>query len=146
MLGGGLGIVHLLLAQMAVGGGMLLCYFEMLRRSGRSRYAGRFVAGYFRDLVLVSFLLGALTGVALWFVTIRDSPRTPGTLFDALHWIWATEWTFFCVQVVSGYAYLTYQDRMSGRDRLILLGFYSVASWFSLFWKSGIISYPLATE
>jgi hypothetical protein len=28
---------------------------------------------------------------------------------------------------------------------LILLGFYSVASWFSLFWKSGIISYPLAT-
>ena len=34
---GGLGIFHVFLAQMAIGGGMLLCYFEWLRRTGRSR-------------------------------------------------------------------------------------------------------------
>jgi len=143
MVTGGLGIVHVFLAQLAIGGGMLLCYFERLRHGGRSKYAGRFITGYFQDLVLAGFMLGALTGLAMWFVSIRVSPRMTGALVDEFHWIWATEWTFFCVEVVSGYAYLRYQDRMSGRDRMILLACYSVASWFSLFWINGIVSSQL---
>ena len=73
---GGLGIFHVFLAQLAVGGGALLCYFELLRRSGRSRHAGRFINGYFQALVLISFVLGgALTGVAMWFTAIQISRR-----------------------------------------------------------------------
>ena len=140
---GGLGIVHVFLAQMAIGGGMLLCYFEWLRRTGRSPNAGRFVNGYFQALVLVSFVLGALTGVAMWFTSIQVSPRTIGVLVDEFHWIWATEWTFFCVQVVSGYAFLRYKDRLSGRGRMLLLVIYSVAAWFSLFWINGILAFQL---
>ena len=75
--------------------------------------AGRFINGYFQALVLVSFVLGALTGVAMWFTSIQVSPRTIGVLVDEFHWIWATEWTFFCVEVVSGYAFLRYKDRLS---------------------------------
>jgi len=138
-----MGIVHVLLAQMAIGGGILLCYFERLRRSGRSKYAGRFITGSFQGVVLVSFVLGALTGVAMWFVAIQLSPRRIGELVDEFHWIWATEWTFFCVEAVTGYAYVRYQDRLSGRDRLTLLGLYSVTSWFSLFWINGIVSSQL---
>ena len=140
---GGLGIFHVFLAQMAIGGGMLLCYFEWLRRTGRSRNAGRFINGYFQALVLVSFVLGALTGVAMWFTSIQVSPRTIGVLVDEFHWFWATEWTFFCVEVVSGYAFLRYKDRLSGRGRMLLLVFYSVAAWFSLFWINGILSFQL---
>src|ERR1700723_2140832 len=79
---GGLGILHVFLAQTAIGGGMLLCYFELLRRSGRSRHAGRFINGNFPALVLVSFVLGALTGLALWFTSIQVSPRTIAVLVD----------------------------------------------------------------
>ena len=140
---GGLGILHVFLAQMAIGGGMLLCYFEWLRRTGRSRNAGRFLNGYFPALVLVSFVLGALTGVAMWFTSIQVSPRTIGVLVDEFHWFWATEWTFFCVEVVSGYTFLRYKDRLSGRGRMLLLVFYSVAAWFSLFWINGILSFPI---
>jgi cytochrome bd ubiquinol oxidase subunit I len=140
---GGLGIFHVFLAQMAIGGGMLLCYFEWLRRTGRSPNAGRFVNGYFQALVLVSFVLGALTGVAMWFTSIQVSPRTIGVLVDEFHWIWATEWTFFCVEVVSGYTFLRYKDRLSGRGRMLLLVIYSVAAWFSLFWINGILSFQL---
>ena len=140
---GGLGIFHVFLAQMAIGGGMLLCYFEWLRRTGRSRNAGRFLNGYFQALVLVSFVLGALTGVAMWFTSIQVSPRTIGVLVDEFHWFWATEWTFFCVQVVSGYTFLRYKDRLSGRGRMLLLVFYSAAAWFSLFWINGILSFPI---
>jgi hypothetical protein len=77
---GGLGIFHVFLAQMAIGGGMILSYFEWLRRGGRSRYAARFIDGFFQALVLVSFVLGALTGVAMWFTAIQVSPRTIGVI------------------------------------------------------------------
>ncbi len=140
---GGLGILHVFLAQLAIGGGMLLCYFEWLRQSGRSKNAGRFVSGYFQALVLVSFVLGALTGVAMWFTSIQVSPRTIGVLVNEFHWIWATEWTFFCVEVVSGYAFLRYKDWLSGQGRMTLLICYAVASWFSLFWINGILSFQL---
>src|SRR5207253_627843 len=62
---------------------------------------------------------------------------------DEFHWIWATEWTFFSVEVVSGYAFLRYKDRLSGRARMILLAIYSTAGWFSLFWVNGILSFQL---
>ena len=129
---GGLGIFHVFLAQMAIGGGLLLCFFERLRRTGRIRYAARFIDGYFQALVLISFVLGALTGVAMWFTAIQVSPRTIGVMVDEFHWIWATEWTFFTVEVVSGYAFLRYKDRLSGRGRMMLLAIYSAAAWFSL--------------
>ena len=35
-----------------------------------------------------------------------------GVLVDELHWIWAAAWTFFCVEVVSGYTFLRYKDRL----------------------------------
>ena len=139
---GGLGVLHVFLTQMAIGGGMVLCYFEWLRRTGRSRNAGRFVNGYFQALVLVSFVLGAVTGVVMWFMSIQVSPRTIGVLVDEFHWFWATEWTFFCAQVVSGYTFLRYKDRLSGRGRMLLV-FYSVAAWLSLFWINGLLSFPM---
>ncbi len=108
-----------------------------------ARNAGRFVNGYFQALVLVSFVLGAVTGVAMWFTSIQVSPRTIGVLVDEFHWVWATEWTFFCVEVVSGYAFLRYKDRLSGRGRMLLLVIYSLAAWFSLFWINGILSFQL---
>jgi hypothetical protein len=139
----GLGIVHLLLVQMAAGGGMLLFYFEGLRRRGRSKYAGQFITGSFQRVVLISFILGTLTGLAMWLVIIQLDPTRIGNLVDQFHWIWATEWTFFCVQVVAGYAYLRYQHRLGGKDRLRLLALYSVAAWFSLFWMNAIVSSPI---
>jgi hypothetical protein len=140
---GGLGIFHVFLAQMAIGGGLLLCGFERLRQTGRSRHAAAFIDGYFQALVLVSFVLGALTGVAMWFTSIQVSPRTIGLMVGSFHWIWATEWTFFCVEVVSGYAFLRYRNQLSDRGRMVLLVTYSTAAWFSLFWINGILSWQL---
>lgn len=53
----GVAIVHVFLAQFAVGGGMLLCYFQWLAMTGREVHARRFVEGYFKLLVLISFVL-----------------------------------------------------------------------------------------
>jgi len=139
---GGVGIVHVFLAQFAIGGGMLLWYFERLAQRGE-RDARAFVDGFFPVLVLVSFVLGALTGVAIWFTTIEVGARTIGLMLDEFHWLWATEWVCFSVEVVTGYAFYKVGHRLSDRVRLQLLGLYALASWLSLFFINGILSWQL---
>jgi cytochrome bd-type quinol oxidase subunit 1/mono/diheme cytochrome c family protein len=139
---GGVGIVHVFLAQFAIGGGMLMWYLERLGQRGKPD-ARTFVDGYFRILVLVSFVVGALTGVAMWFTTIQVGARTIGLMIDEFHWLWATEWVWFAVEVTAGYAFYRYGPRLADRARLRLLALYALASWMSLFWINGILSWQL---
>ncbi|MEZ6128517.1 MAG: cytochrome ubiquinol oxidase subunit I [Planctomycetaceae bacterium] len=136
-------ILHVFLAQFAVGGGFLLCYFQWLAMTGRNQHARTFVNGYFKVLVLISFVLGALTGVGIWFTSIQISATTIGEMVFNFHWIWATEWTFFCLEVVAGYCFYRYHDRLSDRTSLTLLVLYAFAAWMSLFWINGILSWQL---
>ncbi len=140
---GGLGIFHVFLAQFAIGGGMLLCYLQWRHMRGICRLSRRFADNYFKVLVLVSFVLGAVTGVALWFTSIQISPRTIATMVHEFHWVWATEWTFFCLEVVAGYLFYRYGPRLGDPARLRLLLLYSIASWMSLFWINGILAWQL---
>lgn len=140
---GGLGIFHVFLAQFAIGGGMLLCYFEYLSQNKRVPHARRFLDSYFKLLVLISFVAGALTGVGMWFTSIQVSPRTIGLMIDEFHWLWAIEWTFFSLEVAAGYTFYRYGDRLPDRARMQLLVAYSVAAWASLFWINGILSWQL---
>lgn len=139
----GVAIVHVFLAQFAVGGGLLLCYFQWLAMRGKLDIARQFVDGYFKALVMVSFVLGALTGVAIWFTAIQVSPQTIQMMVVNFHWIWAIEWTFFCLEIVSGYCFYRYHKYLSDREGLILLMIYSFAAWGSLFWINGILSWQL---
>jgi cytochrome d ubiquinol oxidase subunit I len=140
---GGLGIFHVFTAQFAIGGGFLLCYFQWLAMTGRSAPARIFLDGYFKALVLFSFVVGALTGVGMWLTSIQVSPRTIGMMVDEFHWLWAVEWTFFCLEVVAGYCFYRYSHQLTDRVRLILLGLYTFAAWSSLFWINGILSWQL---
>ena len=114
-------IVHVFLAQFAVGGGMLLCYFQWLAMTGRNRHARRSVGGYFKVLVLVSFVFGALTGVGIWFTAIQVSAATIGQMVHNFHWLWAVEWTLFCLEIVSGYCFYRYHERLDDRSAMFLL-------------------------
>jgi mono/diheme cytochrome c family protein len=140
---GALGIFHVFLAQFAIGGGMLMTYFQWLAQTGRSPLARQFTDGFFKFLVLISFVVGAVTGVGMWFTTIQVSPRTIGIMVHEFHWLWATEWTFFSLEIAAGYCFYRYGRRLDDRSRFVLLITYSLASWFSLFWINGILSWQL---
>ena len=139
----GVAIFHVFLAQFAVGGGFLLCYFQWLAMTGRNQSARRFIDDYFKVLVLISFVLGALTGVGIWFTAIQVSAATIGEMVFNFHWIWATEWAFFCLEVVAGYCFYRYHRQLSDRSSLTLLILYTFAAWMSLFWINGILSWQL---
>lgn len=140
---GALGIFHVFTAQLAIGGGGLLVFFEWLRQRGALKSAGKFIDGFFVTLVLITFVLGAVTGVAMWFTSIQVSPRTIGVMVDEFHWLWATEWTFFVVEIVAGYMFYRYSRILSDSARMTLLASYTVAGWMSLFWINGILSFQL---
>jgi hypothetical protein len=140
---GGLGIFHVFTAQFAIGGGLLMCYFQWLAQTGRNPHARIFLDSYFRALVLISFVLGAVTGVAMWFTSIQISPRTIGIMIDEFHWIWASEWTFFVLEIFAGYAFYRYAKSLNDRARMTLLVLYSFGAWMSLFLINGILAYQL---
>lgn len=140
---GGMGIFHVFLAQFAIGGGILMTYLEWLHGRDKCDDARPFLDGFFRLLVLVSFVAGAVTGVGMWLTSIQISPRTIGRMVHHFHWLWAIEWTFFAVEVAAGYTYYRYASRLGHKHRLRLLATYSIASWFSLFWINGILSWQL---
>jgi mono/diheme cytochrome c family protein len=139
----GVAVVHVFLAQFAVGGGMLLCYFQWLAMTGRNPHARRFVDGYFKALVLISFVAGALTGVGIWFTAIQVSAPTIGAMVHNFHWLWAAEWTFFCLEIVAGYCFYRYHQRLSDRSSLTLLAIYAAAAFASLVIINGILSWQL---
>jgi cytochrome d ubiquinol oxidase subunit I len=140
---GGMGIFHVFLAQFAIGGGMLMTYVEWLNGKGRCRDGRLFLSGFFRILVLVSFVLGAVTGVGMWLTSIQVSAPTIGLMVQTFHWVWAVEWTFFALEVISGYVFYRYGDYLPRQRRLQLLVLYSSAAWFSLFWINGILAWQL---
>ncbi len=56
-----------------------------------------------------------LTGVAIWFTTIQVGARTIGLMVDVeFHWLWATEWVCFSVEVAAGYAFVKVGKRLDG--------------------------------
>ena len=140
---GGLGIFHVFLAQFAIGGGFLMWWFEWLGQTGREPLARKLIDSVFRVLILLSFVTGALTGVGMWLTSIQVSAQTIGLMVDSFHWIWATEWIFFWLEIAAGYAFYRYGERLPGRTRLALLGIYSFAGLGSLFWINGILSWQL---
>jgi hypothetical protein len=71
------------------------------------------------------------------------SPATIGLLVDEFHWLWAIEWTFFCLEVVAGYAVYRYGPQLSDTSKFKLFTIYSFAGWMSLFWINGILSFQL---
>jgi hypothetical protein len=64
-------------------------------------------------------------------------------MIENFHWIWAIEWTFFCLEIVSGYCFYRYHTQLSDRAAMTLLVLYSFAAWGSLFWINGILSWQL---
>ncbi|HEY4240738.1 MAG TPA: cytochrome c [Kofleriaceae bacterium] len=145
---GGVGILHVFLAQFAIGGGILMWFFERASQDPKVPAQERadtraFVDGFFRALVLVSFVVGALTGVAMWFTTIQVGARTIGLMIDEFHWLWATEWVWFAVEITAGYAFYRYGSRLAPATRRRLLMLYAIAAWLSLYWINGILSWQL---
>jgi cytochrome bd-type quinol oxidase subunit 1 len=147
-LGGGflialIAIIHVYIAQFAVGGGLFLVLTEHLGRRNNDPGIIEYVRKHTKFFLLLTMVAGALTGVGIWFTISLLSPSATSVLIHSFVFGWGTEWTFFVIEIVALFIYYYTFDRLSVRNHLSIGWIYFGAAWMSLFVVNGIIGFML---
>ncbi len=148
LLGGGMVIaiiatVHVMIAHFAVGAGIFSAVTEYRAYKYNRPVLQRFLQDFIRYLILISFILGALTGVGIWFSISLVGPEATSALIHQYVWGWATEWVFFIVEIVSGYMYYYTWGRIEPKKHILLGVIYAVSAYMSMVVINGILSFML---
>lgn len=146
--GGGLliaiiAIVHVYIAHFAVGGGLFLVLTEMKALREGSAEILAYTKKHTKFFLLLTMVLGGMTGVGIWFTISLISPAATSSLIHIFVFGWAIEWVFFLAEIVALLLYFYTFDRLSPRKHLILGWIYFGCAWFSLFFINGIIDFML---
>ena len=126
-------ILHVFVSHLAIGASLLLVLTERKAyREGDDRILA-YARQNARLLILLSLVLGALTGVGIWFSISLVQPSATSTLIHVFVWAWAIEWAFFLVEIVAAFVYYYAWDRLDRRTHLTVGWIYFGAAWMSLF-------------
>jgi len=147
-LGGGfliavIAIIHVYIAQFAVGGGLFLVLTEHLAHSRNDARILDYVRKHTKFFLLLTMVAGALTGVGIWFTISLLNPSATSVLIHTFVFAWGTEWTFFVIEILSLFIYYYTFKTLSRRNHLIMGWIYFGAAWMSLFVINGIIDFML---
>lgn len=136
-------VVHVFISHFAVGGGAYLVLLE--RKANRDHDAGllEYVRKHSKFFALVTLVLGAMTGVGIWFTIGLVSPDATSSLIHTFVWGWAIEWVFFFVEIAAALIYAYGWDRLDRATHMAIGWVYFVAAWASLAVINGILTYML---
>lgn len=136
-------VVHVFISHFAIGGGLYLVVAETAARRKNDSQRLEFLQRLTKFFVLVSVVFGALTGVGIWFIIGLLNPAGIEVLIHHFVWGWATEWTFFLIEICAAILYFYGWKRMSAKHHLIIGWIYFIAAWLSLVVINGIITFML---
>jgi mono/diheme cytochrome c family protein len=92
---------------------------------------------------LLTLVLGAVTGVGIWFTIGLVHPQATSALIHIFVWAWATEWTFFAVEIAAAMVYYYGWDRLDAATHERVGWIYFGAAWLSLAVINGILTFML---
>lgn len=136
-------IVHVFISHFAVGGGLFLVLTERKARRERDDALLAFVRAHTRFFVLLTLVLGAMTGVGIWFTIGLVNPAATSSLINTFVWGWAIEWTFFAIEIAAAMVYFYGWDVLPPSTHMAVGWIYFWAAWLSLVVINGILSYML---
>ncbi|MBN2062592.1 MAG: cytochrome ubiquinol oxidase subunit I [Deltaproteobacteria bacterium] len=137
--------VHVYISHFAVGGGLFLVMTETKARREKDNPMLDYVRRHTRFFLLITMVLGALTGVGIWLVISVLNPSATSVMIHLFVFGWATEWVFFIVEIVALLVYYYTFRNMAPRNHIIVGWIYFIAAWLSLFVIDGIISFMLTS-
>ena len=140
---GGIAIFHVIIAHFAIGGGLLMVATEQFAARRNDALWLAFARKHSVFLVLLSAVLGALSGVGIWFTVGLVHPAATASLIHTFVWGWAIEWVFFIVEIAAALLYVGTWDRVSRRTHLAIGWIYFVAAYLSLVVINGIVTFML---
>ncbi len=139
----GVAVIHVFISHFAIGGGLYLVVSERAAHKARDAQRLEFLQRLSKFFVLVTLVGGALSGVGIWFVIGLLNPAATAVLIHNFVWAWATEWTFFLVEILAAILYFYGWKRMEAGPHMVLGWIYFVAAWLSLFVINGILTFML---
>jgi cytochrome bd-type quinol oxidase subunit 1 len=148
LLGGGLLIaiiatLHVFVAHFAVGGGLFLVWTEWRACRSNDEALLAYVRTHSKFFALFVLVVGAVSGVGIWWTIALVSPSATSTLIHSFLWAWAIEWVFFFVEIAAAFVYYYGWDRLDRRTHLTVGWIYFAAAWLSLFVINGILTFML---
>lgn len=136
-------VFHVFVSHFAIGGGLYLVVNEHFARKARDAQRLAFLEKLSKFFALVTLVAGAVTGVGIWFVIGLLAPTATEALIHNYVWGWATEWTFFVVEIAAAMVYFYGWKRMTAKAHLTVGWIYFVAAWLSLVIINGILTFML---
>jgi mono/diheme cytochrome c family protein/cytochrome bd-type quinol oxidase subunit 1 len=140
---GGIAVVHVFISHFAIGGGLYLVVAEQAARKRDDAAALAFLHTLSKFFARLTLVAGALTGVGIWFIIGLLNPAATEALIHNYVWGWATEWTFFFVEITAALLYYYGWERMTAAAHLTVGWIYFAAAWLSLFVINGILAFML---
>ncbi len=146
--GGGLiiavvAVIHLYIAQFAVGGGLFLVLTEKLAIRLGSRVLENYLYRHVRFFLLLTMVAGAVTGVGIWFVISVLAPGATSILIHNFVFVWAAEWVCFLVEIAAIFVYYYRFRQMAPATHIKVGWIYFIAAWLSLFLVNAIVAFML---
>lgn len=146
--GGGLlialiAILHVYISHFAIGGGLFLVLTEMKGYREGSQGILDYTRQHTKFFLLLTLVLGAITGVGIWFTIALIAPAATSILIHNFVFGWAIEWVFFLGEIVAILIYYQTFGRMERRSHLVIGWLYFIFAWLSLFAINGIIGFML---
>ena len=136
-------VFHVFISHFAVGGGAYLVLTERRAYAHNDPALLGYVRLHSKFFALLTVVLGAVTGVGIWFTIGLVSPEATSSLIHTFVWGWAIEWVFFFVEIAAALIYAYNWDTLDRRTHLIIGWIYFIAAWASLVVINGIITYML---
>jgi cytochrome c553 len=136
-------ILHVIIAHFAIGGGLLIVVTEQFAARRDDPFRMEFARKQSVLLVLLSTVLGALTGVGIWFTIGLVHPAATAALIHSFVWGWAIEWVFFFVEIAAALLYVGTWNTISRQTHLRIGWIYFAAAYLSLVVINGIVTFML---
>lgn len=136
-------VVHVFISHFAIGGGLFLVAVELkAHRSDDAQLLG-WLRSHTKFFLIVTLVLGALTGVGIWFTIGIASPEATSNLIHVFVWAWAIEWVFFLVEILAILVYAYTWDSLPKTTHRAVGWVYFATAWLSLAVINGILSFML---
>jgi cytochrome d ubiquinol oxidase subunit I len=136
-------VVHVLVAHYAVGGGLFLAVETAYAYRSRDAQYLAYLKGHARFFILLTVVLGAITGVGIWWTIGLASPLATAMLIRTFVFGWAMEWVFFVIEITAAFIFYYCWDRLAEKTHVTIGWIYALAAWISLVLITAITAFML---
>ncbi len=138
-------ILHVFISHFAIGGGAFLAFTEQLAYKKQDDQIYDYLKKHSKFFLLLTTVLGAMSGVGIWWTIGLASPNGTQTLLQNFSLFWAVEYIFFAVELATFLAYYYTWNKLDRKTHLKLAWIYIAVSYFTLFAINGILTFMLTS-